>query len=185
MTVASVVRRADGRDEAEIWRLIRLAHDENDIYSLSEPKFAYHLEHVLYPERYRNNTSVPRGVVGVIGPHEALEAMIILLIGSVWYSDDVTMESAISFVDPAHRRSEHARALLGYAKHIVDGIRRAHTDFRMTVGILSTSRTAAKMRLFSQQLSPVGVYFCYPDLPEDIGPAGIKEALLTKKQREA
>jgi len=186
MTVASVVRRADGRDEAEIWRLFRLAHSENGIFSLSEPKVAFYLEHVLNPERYRNQTGTPQGVIGVIGPHMALEAMIMLVIGSVWYSDDVSMDDALSFVDPNHRRSDHARALIGYAKHIVDGIRKVHVDFKMTLGIVSTHRTAAKMRLYSQQLVPVGVYFCYPDPPEDLAPMTmIKEALLVRKPREA
>lgn len=171
MILPSIVRRADARDEAEIWRLFRLAHLENGLFHLSEPKVQFYLDRVLHPEMFPEKDMGPRGIIGVIGPHGALQAMIMLILGSVWYSDEITMDDALSFVDPKCRQSLHAKALIKFAKHIVDGIREAHSDFRMTLGVVSTIRTAAKIRLYSQQLMPVGVFFAYPT-PTELVPIG-------------
>jgi hypothetical protein len=158
MTSPSVVREADINDEPEIWRLFRLAHEENGLYSLSEDKVRSFLAPVLFAKQ--------GGVIGVIG-RNPLEAIVMLVISSPWYSRDIAMDDCLSFVDPEHRQSDHAKALIAYAKTTVDGIRQMHPDFKLTMGIVSTDRTAAKVRLFSQQLTPVGVFFAYPP-PENM-----------------
>jgi hypothetical protein len=158
MSSPSVVREADVNDEAEIWRLFRLAHKEAGLYSLSEEKVSKFLQPVLFARE--------GGVIGVIGK-KPLEAIVMLVLGSPWYSSDPSMDDCLSFVDPEHRNSNHAKALIEYAKTVVDGIRQVHPDFKMTMGIVSTERTWAKVRLFSQQLTPIGVYFAYPP-PENV-----------------
>ena len=162
MTSPSIVRAAVPEDEREIWRLFRLHHEENAMFALSEPKVQYFLDRVLHPEIVAANDLGPRGIIGTIGPVGALEGAIMLVLGSPWYSEEVTMDDCMSFVDPAHRKSNHARTLIAYARHMVDEIRHAHENFKMIVGVLSTKRTAAKVRLYEQQLTPVGAYFIYP-----------------------
>jgi hypothetical protein len=169
MTSPSIVRPAVPADEPELWRLFRLHHDENALFPLCVPKVQYYLDRVLHPERIAANDLGPRGVIGAIGPVGALEGAIMLVLGSPWYSETITMDDCMSFVDPAHRKSHHSRTLIAYAVHMVDEIRKSHGEFKMIVGVLSTKRTAAKVRLYEQQLTPVGAYFMYP-APVDFQP---------------
>lgn len=163
MPSQSVVRPAVPRDEPEIWRLFLLHHSENALFPLSESKVQVLLDRVLRPEKIKQDDAGPRGIIGVIGDVGALEGAIMLVLGSPWYTEAIMPNDCMNFVDPAHRQSDHAKALIAYAKHIVDSTRAGgFPDFRMIVGIVSTKRTAAKIRLYSRQLEPVGAYFMYP-----------------------
>lgn len=169
MSNQSFVRSAIREDEKEIWRLFKEHHAENAFFPLSEPKVQYYLDRVLKPETIPAGDNGPRGVVGVIGPVGSLEAAIMLILGSPWYSEAITMDDCMSFVDKRHRISNHARALLGYAKGIVDQIRIGNPEFKMILGIVSNVRTSEKVRLYSRQMTAVGAYFMYP-APEDVMP---------------
>lgn len=162
MTSPSVVRPAVPDDLPEIWRLFRLHAEENALFKLSERKVGYYLNRFLHPETIDPEDTGPRGLIGVIGPVGALEGIIMLVLGSAWYTDETSMDDCCNFVDPAHRQSDHAKALIAYSKHLVDMARVGHPDFKMILGIVSTKRTAAKIRLFSRQLEPVGAFFMYP-----------------------
>jgi hypothetical protein len=165
MPSPSIVRPAVPADENEIWRLFRLHHEENALYPLSERKVQFYLDRVLRPENIEANDAGPRGVIGVIGDTGALEGAIMLVLGSAWYTDQIGIDDCMNFVDPAHRHSDHAKALISFAKHIVDCIRAGgYPDFRMIVGVISTVRTAAKIRFFSRQVEPIGAYFMYPPI---------------------
>lgn len=165
MTSPSVVRPAVPQDESELWRLFKLHHEENAMFALSERKVQFYLDRVLHPERIPSDDIGPRGIIGTIGNIGALEGAIMLVLGSPWYSDEITLDDCMSFVDPAHRKSTHAKTLISYARNMVDEVRKAHSNFRMIVGVLSTKRTAAKIRLYQQQLTPVGCFFMYPSPP--------------------
>lgn len=158
----SIVRAAVPADEGQLWILLRLMHSENGIFPLSEPKVQYYIDRVLRPEMIPANDAGPRGVIGVIGVPAQLEGIIMLVLGSVWYSDSITMMDSVNFVHPDCRRSDHAKTLIGYGKNMVDEIRKAHADFQMMVGVVSTKRTAAKVRLYRQQLVEIGSFFVYP-----------------------
>lgn len=163
MTTVSIVRPAVLADETDLWRLFRAHHSENALFALSKPKVQYYLDRVLRPETIKAGDCGPRGVIGVIGSVGALEGAVMLVLGSPWYSDDITLDDCMNFVDPAHRQSNHARTLISYAKNMVDQIRTAHENFRMIVGVVSTHRTAAKVRLYEQMLGPpLGAYFSWP-----------------------
>lgn len=164
MSSASVVRPAVPADRPEILRLFKLHADENALFPMSERKVAYHLDRVLNPGQIAPDDTGPRGLIGVIGPIGALEGAIMLLLGSPWYSDEIGMDDCMNFVDPAHRRSDHAKALISYSKHLVETVRASHPDFKMIIGVVSTERTAAKIRFYSQQMGdPVGAYFMFPN----------------------
>lgn len=163
MTSPSIVRPAAPADEAEMWRLFKLHHAENALFPISDRKVQFLLDRVLHPAQIETDDCGPRGIAGVIGSPGALEGAIMLVLGSAWYTDQIGVDDCMNFVDPAHRCSEHAKALIAYAKNMVDVIRDGgHPDFKMIVGVVSTKRTAAKIRLYSRQLEPVGAYFMYP-----------------------
>jgi len=137
------------------------------MYPLSEPKVQYYLDRVLRPEKIPSDDAGPRGIIGVIGQRGSLEAAIMLVLQALWYSDTITMGDCMNYVDPRHRVSHHAKALIEYAKNIVDQVRETTPEFRMIVGVVSNIRTAAKVRLFEKHLaSPVGAFFSYPAMPE-------------------
>lgn len=163
MTSISLVRPAVPADHNELWRMFRAHAEENALFPLSEPKVQFYLDRVLYPERLTSDDRGPRGIIGVIGKVGALEGVIMLILGSPWYSDVITMDDCMNYVDVDHRQSNHAKTLMDYAKHVVDHIRNGHPEFRMIIGVVSTIRTAAKIRLYEKKFgSPVGAYFAYP-----------------------
>lgn len=167
MSSPSIVRAAVPDDRGELWRLFRAHAAENALFPMSEAKVGWMLERVLHPEQIAPDDAGPRGVAGVIGRIGALEGAILLVIGSPWYSDAVTMDDCMNFVDPAHRKSDHSKALISYSRHLTDQVRAGHPDFRVMVGVVSTERTAAKVRLYTRHLGePVGAFFMYPRAAE-------------------
>lgn len=168
MTEISTVRSAKPDDKPEIWRLFKLCHAENGMLPMAPRKIDYHIDRLLDPENIAADDYGPRGIIGVIGQRK-LEGAIMLGFGSPWYSDEINMDEYLNFVDPAHRSSSHAKTLISYAKHMVDQIRLAHENFKLMIGVLSTKRTAAKVRLYERQLTPAGAFFVYP-APDNIEP---------------
>lgn len=168
MSAPSVVRSATPDDKPEVWRLLKLHHAENALFPLSERKVEFYVDRALHPENIPANDTGPRGIVGTIGKVGALEGMVMLVLGSPWYTDSIAMDDCVNFVDPAHRNSNHAHALIDYSKRLVDQVRVGNPEFSMLMGIVSTERTAAKVRLYSRQLEPIGAFFMYPR------PAGMK-----------
>lgn len=144
--------------------MLRLLWTENAMFTISDRKVQFYLDRLLRPDTIAPDDMGPRGFIGVIGPVGALEACIMLTVGSVWYSEDWTLDEHLNFVDPQHRQSDHAKALISYAKHCSD-----HIGIRLVVGVLSTKRTAAKVRLYERQLTACGSFFVHPP-PENISP---------------
>ena len=174
MSQPSIVRAAVAEDSTEIWRLFRLLHAENGMLRMSEAKVQHYIDRWLHPEDISQKDDGPRGLIGVIGPVGKLEGAIGLMFGSPWYSDVITLDEYLNFVDPAHRNSNHAKALISYAKHMVDNLRPTYPDCRLTIGVLSTKRTVAKVRLYERQLQPMGAFFTHPP---------IEDAMLPRKLR--
>lgn len=167
MTCQSIVRAAVPEDKQEIWRLFRLLHRENGLSTMSEAKVDYHIDRLLNPQNITANDNGPRGLIGVIGEVGHLEGVIMLAFGTQWYSEEITLDEFLNFVDPVHRSSDHAKTLIAYAKHMVDQIRLTHQNLRLVIGVLSTKRAAAKVRLYERQLSVAGCFFVYP-APDNI-----------------
>jgi hypothetical protein len=167
----SIVRPATFDDERQIWVLLREMWDENGLFPLSEPKVQYYLDRVLHPETIPLGDTGPRGIIGVIGASSYLEGIIMLVLGQVWYSDTISLQDCVNFVRHECRQtSAHAKELIAYSKRMTDEIRKADPDFQMMVGVVSTKRTAAKVRLYRRQLAEVGAFFVYPT------PAGYEPA---------
>jgi len=157
--VASVVRIAGPQDYDEVWRLLMASHAENGIFPLDEDKVRWFVNRIIYPETISLNDTGTRGVAGVIGPVQALEGIVLIVIGTFWYSGAKHLEEMTLFVDPNHRRSGHAVALLNWMKAQVQA-----TGLPLMTGILSNHRTEAKCRLYQRQMPKLGeFYFVTPE----------------------
>src|SRR3984885_11042218 len=143
MPSPSLVRSAKPSDKPEVWRLFRACWSENGMLPISERKVDHYIDRFLDPSSITASDDGPRGLIGVIG-EEKLEGAIMLGFGSPWYSDEITMDEYLNFVDPNHRASDHAKTLIAYAKYMVDQIRLTHVNLKLIIGVLSTKRTAAK-----------------------------------------
>ncbi len=154
MSCTSVVRVAGPSDFNECWRLLMESHDENALFPLAEDKVKWFVNRVLYPETIAADDIMVRGVIGVIGPIDALEGLVFITVGSYWYSHHLHIEEYMVYVDPKHRRSGHAKALVGWMKEQVN-----KTGLPLVTGIMSTKRTEAKCRLYQRMLPKVGEFF--------------------------
>lgn len=167
MNSPSVVRAATPADKNEIWRLFKMLHKENGLSTMSERKVDYHIDRLLNPANIAAGDNGPRGLIGVIGDVGHLEGVIMLGFGTQWYSDDITMDEYLNYVDPAHRSSNHAKTLISYAKHMIDQLVSVYPTLRLVIGVLSTTRMTAKVRFYETILgSPCGSFFAYPPPPD-------------------
>lgn len=156
MTCPSIVRVAGPNDRQEIWRLFLQGHRENGQFTLAPEKVDYFLTRALCPEQIPAWDTGPRGVVGVIGPVGELEGLVLITIGSMWYSHERHLEEYIVYVDPECRRSYHARALISWMKQQSD-----RTRLPLLTGVISNQRTQAKVDLYARMLPKVGAFFLY------------------------
>lgn len=147
MTSPSVVRLAVPEDRASILAMIQMLHDENGLFSLSTRKSE------ICVDRYFNGEYA---IIGVIGPVGAIEGSIFLAVEEPYYSDDLQLSELWNIVHPEHRRSEHAKALIGFAKRCSDEIK-----ITLMIGIISNHRTKEKVRLYGKQLTPAGAFFVH------------------------
>lgn len=165
MPSPSIVRSAVPEDKPEVWRLLRLLHTENAMFKISDEKVDYYLDRFLHPHAITLDDTGPRGFIGVIGEVGALEGCIMLSIGSNWYSEEWSLDEFLNFVDPKHRSSQHSAALIDFAKNCADRI-----GIRLVIGVLSTRRTAAKVRLYERRLTACGSFFLHPPHPDADAP---------------
>jgi len=100
------------------------------------------------------------GICGVIGPVGGkLQGAVLLSMGEMWYSKELILEEKAIFVDPEFRAAKGGRAkkLAEFAK-----LTATELELPLAIGVLSTSRTEAKIRLYERVFgSPTGVYFLY------------------------
>jgi GNAT superfamily N-acetyltransferase len=120
----------------------------------------------LQPETIPIGDTGPRGIIGVVGRTGSLEAMVFLLIGQFWYSTHHHIEELLVFVDPEHRKSKHAQAIIEWMKEQVE-----KTGLPLMTGIMSTHRTEAKVRLYSRMLPKVGAFFFLTPKGSSLPPA--------------
>ncbi len=158
--MTSEIRLATAADEEEVFAICKELHVENALFEISEPKVRGML---------RKAFDKQGGIIGLIGPPGKVEAVMFLLISGFWYSDEYHLEELFSFCRPQYRKSAHAKTLVAWAKHMADEL-----HLKLVTGILSTERTAAKVRLYRMQLGdPTGAFFVHngaEPLPRKIDP---------------
>jgi len=146
------VRESVPEDFDEIMRLSLAAAAEN---ALSAPDIQLVTDEVL------SGITRNGGVIGVIGSPAGtrLEGMIILKLSSMWYNLDPIIQDNAIFVDPDFRSAKggRARKLAEWAKLTSEKL-----GIPLAIGVMSNSRTEAKIRLFERVFGPpAGVYFLH------------------------
>lgn len=148
MNDTPTVRLATSADEAGLIELCRLMHGENGLFQMSEAKVR---------ARVQNSFRREGGAIGVIGPHDDICAAVMLELAQLWYTDDWHVADLMVFVHPEHRRSNCIKALIDFARTTAVGI-----GLPMLSGVVSNTRTEAKVRLYQRALgAPVGAFFVY------------------------
>lgn len=149
MTSPSIVRTAVPADEESLMALCTMLHGENAAFTKNDDKVRY----MLHRAFARDGVSI-----GVIGPTNAIEGAIILMISSFWYTSERHLEELFNYVHPDHRRSNHAKALLKHACKCSDELK-----IPLNIGVMSGKRTAAKINLYRKTLGtyPIGAFFLY------------------------
>jgi hypothetical protein len=159
----SIVRMARPYDAPEIWRLFLQVHRENGLFTLAPHKVTAMMDRALHPELIHPHDTGPRAQIAVIGSPGKLEAIIFVLISSMWYSDDLHLEELMVYVDPECRQSGHAKACVDWMKSLADSL-----SLRLLTGIISKDRTAAKIRLYDRYLPRIGAFYLYPQDDEEL-----------------
>lgn len=144
------VRTAEPIDEEGIMHLARLVNGENGVFKMNEDK----VRGLVRPSLYLHG-----GIMGVIGPPDRIEGLVLLRVSEYWYSDAPFLEEMCVYVHPDFRAAKggRARKLVEFAKQASEKL-----GLPLMIGILSNSRTDAKTRLYERQFgTPAGAFFLY------------------------
>ena len=98
------------------------------------------------------------GIIGCIGTNP-IEGMVVLSVGSIFYSDTKCLEERTVFVRPEYRSAKGGRAkkLVEFSKSVSDQL-----ELPLLIGVLSNERTKAKCKLYERMLGPPsGSYWIY------------------------
>ena len=151
MTEDHKIRLATVEDLDEMMRLALSACDENGFLNPNPIK----LLEQIWPALNQDH-----GLCAVIGkPGGTIEGAILLRIGQMWYSDDLTIEEKAIFIHPDFRGAKggRARKLCEFSKTVADTL-----GLPLVIGVLSNSRTEAKVRMYERQFGkPSGAFFLY------------------------
>lgn len=146
-----VIRVATPDDVHDIMELALLACEENGFVNPNPQKLLAE----IYPALCQD-----RGVCGVISaPGGKPEGVILLRVGEMWYSDQKVLEEKAIFIHPEFRNAKggRARKLCEFSKHVSDTL-----AIPLIIGVLSNSRTEAKVRMYERQFGkPAGAFFLY------------------------
>lgn len=148
MTSPSVVRLAKPEDEAAVFELCRILHKENGQFPMDDG---------LVRDALHKAFNKQGAILGLIGEQDKLEGMIYLSIDRYWYTRHPHLGEVFNFVHPDHRKSDHAKALIEFAKAC------ATPAAPLVIGVISNDRTEAKVRLYERRLGKsAGAFFIYP-----------------------
>jgi GNAT superfamily N-acetyltransferase len=152
------VRLATPEDENALLDLALRAWHENGVMDINEEKMRGMIRPALY---------LWQGLCGVIGePGEKIEGAVLLRVSQMWYSDSWLLEEKAVFVDPDFRKVGGGRSSqsVGHARRLVEFCKEAADKLSvpLLIGVLSNTRTKAKVRLYERQFGePAGAFFLY------------------------
>lgn len=141
----SIVRIAGPADRDEILRLMAAAHAESGLFPVDWPKVGWWVDRVVWPERIAPTDTGPRGVIGVIGEPEELEALAFVIIGTIWYSVHKHVEELLVYVEPEHRPRRLVVTLVEWMKEQARAV-----GLPLMTGVMATERTQEKVRLYGR-----------------------------------
>lgn len=143
------IRLATPKDEMPLLNLALRAWEENGIKNVNPEKMVGMIRPALF---------LWQGLCGIIGD-DKIEGAVLLRISQLWYSDDWILEEKAIFVDPEYRNAKggRARKLCEFSKRVADEL-----NIPLLIGVLSNTRTEAKVRLYERQFGPpAGAFFLY------------------------
>lgn len=142
------VRLAAPGDEDEIMAMCRRLHAENGLFALDDD-----LVRALLQRYFRRD----KVIVGVIGAPGHIEASTCIVFSTMYYTPEWHLAELWNFVDEPFRQSRNLEALIGFGKNSADRI-----GLPLITGIITDTRTAAKVRLYRRLLgTPAGAFFVY------------------------
>ena len=145
------VRIGRPEDLEEMMQIAMMACDENGFLDPNPAKLAAEMWPALHQDH---------GIVGIIGPKDGMiEGAVLLRIGDMWYSDTQVVEEKAIFIHPDYRSAKGGRAkrLCEFSKKVADTL-----GIPLIIGVLSNSRTEAKVRMYERQFGkPSGAFFLY------------------------
>lgn len=151
MTDNLKVRIAVPEDLDEIMQIAMMACEENGFLNPSPAKLAAEIWPALHQDH---------GICAVIGqPGGKIEGLVLLRIGHMWYSNTTIVEEKAIFIHPDFRAAKGGRAkrLCEFSKQVADNL-----GIPLIIGVLSNSRTEAKVRMYERQFgAPAGAFFLY------------------------
>lgn len=138
-------------DVHEVMSLAIAASQENGLVNASKVR----LLQTVWPALNQDH-----GLVGCIGrPGGEIEGMVVLNVGTLFYSDDPCIEEKVVFVKPEFRNAKggRARKLCEFSKSVADRL-----ALPLIIGVFSSEATKAKMGLYKRIFGePAGLYFLY------------------------
>ena len=144
-----VIRLATTEDMAEVMKLAISASEENGFLSANPARLAKEIWPALCQDH---------GLCAVIGPPSgAIEGLVLLRIGEMWYSDQIVVEEKAVYVYPEFRSAKggRARRLCEYSKHVAEEL-----GLPLLIGILSNARTQGKVKLYQRMFGePAGAFW--------------------------
>ena len=151
MSNESGITLATPEDEEQILAIASKAWKENGVANIDFEKVRGMIRPALY---------LWQGLCGVMKqPNGRIEGGVLLRMTQMWYSNAWILEEKIIFVDPEFRNAKggRARRLCEFSKKVSDDL-----GIPLMIGVLSSHRTAAKIKLYERQFGePAGAFFLY------------------------
>lgn len=164
----SVVRLIRKGDEVAVFDAIILAHGDNGIFPVSAKKVIALIDAAVSED----STSGYKPIVGIIEGVKGIEALTILTLDQMPYSDTWFLSELINFVHPDYRKSKHVHALMDFQMQFAQKMSKTiGTNVALITGIITRKRLEPKMRLFQRKYMQIGALFVYnlgKDTPDDL-----------------
>jgi N-acetylglutamate synthase-like GNAT family acetyltransferase len=145
------IRLATPADMNEVMKLAVTACKENAFLEAS----AEMLAREIWPALVQDH-----GLMALIGPPGgAIEGLVLLRIGTIWYSKEQVLEEKAIFVYPEFRSAKGGRAkkLCDFSKKVADTL-----GMKLLIGVLSAHRTEGKVAMYTRQFGPpMGAFWLY------------------------
>ena len=143
------IRLGTPDDMREVMDLAIAAAKENALLTANQVLLA----HAIWPALNQNH-----GMVGCIGkPGGEIEGMVVLNIGTLFYSDEMCVEERVVFVKPEYRAAKggRARKLCEFSASVAKEL-----GLPLLIGVMSSDMTKQKVELYRRVFGePSGAFW--------------------------
>ncbi len=141
------VRMAKPNEEDAIFSILKTFHEENALHPLCEWKVRDRIKQGL--------AGYLAGILVIDGTDE-IAATVGFAIGEAWYTEERSINEYWFYVRPAYRNSHYAEDLIDVVKAMSDRL-----ALPAMMGVTSTHRTEAKLRLYRRRMTTIGGLFMH------------------------